>query len=48
MRKGSADAIAMDLGEVARAASPGPAGLSAEGWFETEHMSYPTACTSRW
>ncbi len=26
MRKGSADAIAMDLGEVARAASPGPGG----------------------
>jgi carbon-monoxide dehydrogenase large subunit/6-hydroxypseudooxynicotine dehydrogenase subunit gamma len=41
VRKGSADAIAMDLGEVAAAAAPGPEGLVAEGSFETSHMNYP-------
>ena len=43
VRKDSADAISIDLGEVARSLAPqgcGP-GLTAEGWFETEHMNYP-------
>jgi carbon-monoxide dehydrogenase large subunit/6-hydroxypseudooxynicotine dehydrogenase subunit gamma len=43
VRKDSADAIAIDLAEVARAfAADGRApGLAAEGWFETPHMNYP-------
>ena len=41
VRKGSADAISVDLGEVARSAALAPGGLSAEGVFETEHMNYP-------
>lgn len=42
VRKDSADAISMDLAEVAKsAASGGGAGLTAEGWFETDHMNYP-------
>jgi len=42
-RKDSPDAISIELGEVARsmASVPGAPGLSAEGWFETEHMNYP-------
>jgi carbon-monoxide dehydrogenase large subunit/6-hydroxypseudooxynicotine dehydrogenase subunit gamma len=43
VRKDSADAISMDLGEVTKNLAPegrGP-GLTAEGWFETEHMNYP-------
>jgi CO/xanthine dehydrogenase Mo-binding subunit len=43
VRKESPDAISIDLGEVARALASGrdAPGLSAEGWFETEHMNYP-------
>lgn len=43
VRKDSPDAISIELGEVARAQASGPdaPGLSAEGWFETEHMNYP-------
>src|SRR4029434_6808451 len=37
-----ADAISIDLGEVARTLADGRGpGLTAEGWFETEHMNYP-------
>ncbi|MGH7185698.1 MAG: xanthine dehydrogenase family protein molybdopterin-binding subunit, partial [Pseudomonadota bacterium] len=43
VRKDSPDAISIDLGEVARSLASGQdaPGLSAEGWFETEHMNYP-------
>jgi len=43
VRKDSPDAISMDLGEVARsqASAPDAPGLSAEGWFESDHMNYP-------
>ena len=41
VRKDSADAISMDLGEIARAVERTPAALTAEGWFETAHMNYP-------
>jgi aerobic carbon-monoxide dehydrogenase large subunit len=41
IRKGSADAIAADLGEVARCAAPDGNGLTAEGIFESAHMNYP-------
>ncbi len=43
VRKDSPDAISIELGEVARSMAAGPdaPGLSAEGWFETEHMNYP-------
>ncbi|HZM46429.1 MAG TPA: xanthine dehydrogenase family protein molybdopterin-binding subunit [Burkholderiales bacterium] len=42
VRKDSADAISIDLGEVARTLADGRGpGLTAEGWFETEHMNYP-------
>ena len=43
VRKDSPDAISIELGEVARsmASVPDAPGLSAEGWFETEHMNYP-------
>jgi carbon-monoxide dehydrogenase large subunit/6-hydroxypseudooxynicotine dehydrogenase subunit gamma len=43
VRKDSPDAISIDLGEVARSMTsvPEAPGLSAEGWFETEHMNYP-------
>ncbi len=43
VRKDSADALSIDLGDVAKSLAPdgrGP-GLTAEGWFETEHMNYP-------
>jgi carbon-monoxide dehydrogenase large subunit len=39
VRKDSPDAISVDLGEVAR--SMAPAGLTAEGWFETERQNFP-------
>jgi aerobic carbon-monoxide dehydrogenase large subunit len=43
VRKDSADAISMDLADVARSvASTGrDVSLTAEGWFETGHMNYP-------
>jgi carbon-monoxide dehydrogenase large subunit/6-hydroxypseudooxynicotine dehydrogenase subunit gamma len=43
VRKDSPDAISIELGEVARSmvSVPDAPGLSAEGWFETEHMNYP-------
>ncbi len=43
VRKDSADAISINLGDVAKSLAPdgrGP-GLTAEGWFETDHMNYP-------
>lgn len=43
--KGSPDGPSVTLGEIARARRPRPglqdSGLSAEGWFEAEHMTYP-------
>ena len=42
--RGSPDGPAMTLGEVARRMRPGMTadpGLSAEGWFEAKHMTYP-------
>jgi CO/xanthine dehydrogenase Mo-binding subunit len=36
-RKGMPAGPSLDLGEIARR----PAGLAAEGWFHTEHMTYP-------
>ncbi len=41
VRKDSADAISMDLGEVARAVEGTAAALTAEGTFVTRHMTYP-------
>jgi carbon-monoxide dehydrogenase large subunit len=43
VRKDSADAISMELGDVAKSMSSDGrgAGLTAEGWFETDHMNYP-------
>ncbi|MGH8698248.1 MAG: xanthine dehydrogenase family protein molybdopterin-binding subunit, partial [Burkholderiales bacterium] len=43
LRTDSPDAISIDLGEVARSLAPGEGGpgLTAEGWFETDHMNYP-------
>jgi CO/xanthine dehydrogenase Mo-binding subunit len=41
VRKDSADAISMELGEVARAVEGSAAALTAEGTFVTGHMTYP-------
>src|SRR3954452_6713718 len=47
-RKGMPAGPSLDLGEIAKKLGPGSEllkgrapGLSAEGWFETEHMTYP-------
>jgi aerobic carbon-monoxide dehydrogenase large subunit len=48
VRKGAVSGPSMTLGEVARALEPAsklrgarPPGLSADGWFHTDHMNYP-------
>ncbi len=48
VRKGAAAGPSMTLGEVAKALEPAsklrggrPPGLTAEGWFYTDHMNYP-------
>jgi carbon-monoxide dehydrogenase large subunit len=38
IRKGMPAGPSLDLGEIARKLAPG---LTAEGWFHTEHMTYP-------
>jgi CO/xanthine dehydrogenase Mo-binding subunit len=48
LRKGMPSGPSLDLGEIAQKLGPGsellkgrPPGLAAEGWFSTEHMTYP-------
>ena len=48
IRKGAPAGPSLDLGEIARRLAPGSKllngrapGLAAEGWFHTEHMTYP-------
>jgi len=48
VRNGAAAGPSISLGEIARHLSPGsktlggrPPGLTAEGWFHTDHMNYP-------
>jgi carbon-monoxide dehydrogenase large subunit len=40
IRKGMPSGPSVELGEIARKLDPAP-GLAAEGWFHTEHMTYP-------